>query len=212
MVAVERHLSFAELLATDGVEERCELRGRFGFMAYHGGALEVMTDVIAARAAEACGASYYGVHQPDGMRAHVSSTKVRPAESPSLARFVEHVDVVVTIHGFGRRGYFTSLLLGGRNRALAEHVADHLRPALPAYDVVTDLERMPEPLRGQHRDNPVNLPRHAGVQIELPPRVRGASPLWWDWEHGLTPHTEALIDALAAAGRAWPGGSGAIAR
>jgi hypothetical protein len=45
----------------------------------------------------------------------------------------------------------------------------------------------------------VNLPRVGGVQIELPPRVRGSSPLWWDWEDGLVPHTRSLIAALAAA-------------
>jgi phage replication-related protein YjqB (UPF0714/DUF867 family) len=38
---------FDQLLAHDGVEEVLELRGRFGFMAYHGGGLEEMTDVIA---------------------------------------------------------------------------------------------------------------------------------------------------------------------
>jgi hypothetical protein len=27
--------------------------------------------------------------------------------------------------------------------------------------------------------------------------------LWWDWEHGLTPHTEALITALADAATDW---------
>jgi phage replication-related protein YjqB (UPF0714/DUF867 family) len=196
-------LTFAALLAEPGVEERCELRSRFGFMAYHGGSLEVMTDVIARAAADAGGASYYGVHQPDGMRHHLPSIRVRPAESEALAAFVAHVDVVVTIHGFGRRGLFTSLLLGGRNRELAEHVAGHLRPALPAYDVITDLGRIPPALRGQHDANPVNLPRGAGVQIELPPRVRGSSPLWWDWERGLTPHTVALVEALAAACRSW---------
>jgi len=42
------------------------------------------------------------------------------------------------------------------------------------------------------------------VQIELPPRVRGSSPLWWDWEGpGLTPHTESLIDGLAEAATSW---------
>ena len=212
MDAAEVDISFAELLATDGVEEHCELRGRFGFMAFHGGSLEVMTDVIARAAADACDASYYGVHQPEGMRAHIASTKVRPAESPALAAFVDHVDVVVTVHGFGRRGFFTSLLLGGRNRDLAEHLATYLRPALPAYDIVTDLERMPSALRGQHDRNPVNLPRGAGVQIELPPRVRGSSPLWWDWETGLTPHTRALVDALAEAGRTWSDRSGLARR
>jgi phage replication-related protein YjqB (UPF0714/DUF867 family) len=205
IVTVERDhgIGFSELLTLPGVEEHCTLRGRFGFMAYHGGALEEMTDVIAGAAAERSGASYYGVHQPTGMRTHISSTSVRPEESDTLAAFIEHVDVVVTVHGFGRRGFFTSLLLGGRNRELAEHLAAHLRPSLPAYDVVTDLADMPAGLRGQHARNPVNLPRDAGVQIELPPRVRGSSPLWWDWEHGLTPHTEALIAALAEAAAGW---------
>jgi phage replication-related protein YjqB (UPF0714/DUF867 family) len=202
--------AFAALLATPGVREVSELRGPVGFMAYHGGALEVMTDVIAERAAARAGASFYAVIQPDGMREHLPSIQVRPAESPSLAAFLEHVEVVVAVHGFGRRGMFGSLLLGGGNRAFAEHVGTALRRRLPAYDVVTELDAIPEPLRGLHRDNPVNLPREGGVQIELPPRVRGSSPLWWDWEGpGLTPHTDALIDGLVEAVTSWPGGPAA---
>ncbi len=96
------------------------------------------------------------------------------------------------------------MLLGGRNRDLAGHVAHHLRRSLPAYDVIDDLDRIPSNLRGVHARNPVNLPPLAGTQIELPPRVRGSSPLWWDWEGDLVPHTEALIDALAAAARSYP--------
>ena len=96
--------AFAELLAAPGVEEIVELRGRFGFMAYHGGALEAMTDVIAAEAARRSNASLYAVVQPEGMREHLASTLVRPAESARLRAFVDHVDVVVTIHGFGQRG------------------------------------------------------------------------------------------------------------
>ncbi len=72
---------FAELLATPGVDEVCELRSRFGFMAFHGGALEEMTDVIARAAAERTGASYYGVHQPKGMEHHIPSTRFDPAVS-----------------------------------------------------------------------------------------------------------------------------------
>jgi phage replication-related protein YjqB (UPF0714/DUF867 family) len=196
--------AFATLLAQPGVVEVSELRSRVGFMAYHGGALEVMTDVIASRAADRAGASFYAVLMPDGMIDHLSSTKVRPAESPRLAEFLGHVDIVVTVHGFGRQGLFTSLLLGGQNRQFAEHVADTLREVLPAYDIRTDLETIPSQLRGLHRDNPVNLPRDSGVQIELPPRVRGSSPMWWDWEGpGLTPHTESLIDGLAKAVESW---------
>jgi phage replication-related protein YjqB (UPF0714/DUF867 family) len=202
-----RMTPFADLLAAPGVEEIMILRGRFGFMAYHGGALEAMTDVIAAAAAERAGASLYAVIQPEGMRDHLASTKVRPTESPALTAFLRHVDVVITVHGFGQRGLFGSLLLGGGNRPLADHVGSTLRRWLPAYDVITDLDAIPSQLRGLHADNPVNLPPSGGVQIELPPRVRGASPMWWDWEGaGLTPHTVALIDGLVEAARTWPVG------
>lgn len=193
--------TFAEVLAMPGVREESELRGRIGFMAYHGGGLEETTDVIAREAAAAAGASYYGVVHPPGWDLHLPSTRVTPDQSDALAEFIAHVDAVFTIHGFGRRPLLTSVLLGGRNRELAGHVAAHLRAHLPAYDIVDDLERIPAELRGIHASNPVNLPAGGGVQIELPPRVRGSSPLWWDWEHGLVPHTRSLIDALAAAAR-----------
>ncbi|HEX9260449.1 MAG TPA: poly-gamma-glutamate hydrolase family protein [Acidimicrobiales bacterium] len=197
---------FAELLATDGVEEVLEQRGTFGFMAFHGGGLEHMTDVIARAAAERAGASYYGVHQPENLRWHIPSTEVDPAHSEKLTAFLQHVDIVITVHGFGRQGYWTSLLLGGQNRALAGHVARHLRRALPAYDIADDIGRIPTPLQGLHPRNPVNRPRQQGVQIELPPRVRGTSPMWWDWEPDTpVPHTLALIDGLAEAASAWPG-------
>ncbi|MGB3734907.1 MAG: poly-gamma-glutamate hydrolase family protein [Ilumatobacter sp.] len=196
---------FTAILEAPGVEEICELRSPIGFMAYHGGHLEWMTDVIARRAAEASDASLYAVVQPEGMREHFTSTTVDPAESPELARFLDHVEIVITVHGFGRRGMFGSMLLGGQNREFAEHVGDAIRAALPAYDVLTDLEAIPTKLRGLHDRNPVNLPPQQGVQIELPPRVRGSSPLWWDWEGPeLTPHTESLIEALAEAARTWP--------
>ena len=191
--------TFADLLARPDIVEECELRSTFGFMAYHGGGLEEMTDVVARAAATQAGASYYGVVHPSDWTLHLPSTRITPDQSALLARFLDHVDVVVTVHGFGRRGLFTSLLLGGRNRELAHRLAVHLRRALPAYDIVDDLEQIPSDLRGVHPRNPVNLPRLQGVQVELPPRVRGASPLWWDWEGGLVPHTEALICALAAA-------------
>ena len=93
-----------------------------------------------------------------------------------MDEFFDHVDVVVTVHGYGRWGRFTSLLLGGSNRELAATLAAALRPALPDYDVVLDLDAIPRELRGLHPDNPVNIPRLGGVQLELPPRVRGLGP------------------------------------
>ena len=195
---------FRELLATPGVREVCHLRGPLGFMAYHGGSLEALTDIVAEQAAERSGASYYGVLQPPDFNWHIPSHRVSPTDSATLAGFLEHVDIVITIHGYGRHGFWTSLLLGGQHRPFADHIAGHLRSHLPDYTVETDLEAMPRELRGLHADNPVNLPRQQGVQIELPPRVRGSSPIWKDWPGpGLVPHTESLIDGLVAAATSW---------
>ena len=190
-------MQLADLLKYDDVTEEAVLRSRFGFMAFHGGSLEEMTDIVASRAAERAGASYYGIQLPDNLEWHIPSHKVTADQSPLLGAFLSHVDIVITVHGFGRAGFFTSLLLGGRNRRLAQHLGASLRLHLPAYRIIDELEEIPENLRGLHQDNPVNVGTHSGVQLELPPRVRGSSPLWWDWEGpGLTPHTESLIDAL----------------
>lgn len=197
---------FADLLAEPGVEEVVHLRSRVGFLAFHGGSLERMTDVIAVDAAERAGASVYAVVQPPGLRWHIRSVDVTPDASPALQAFIEHVEVAIAIHGFGRDGMWTSMLLGGTNRTLAAHVAAHLVPALPDYEVVHDVDEIPAELRGLHPRNPVNLPRGGGVQIELPPRVRGTTPHWAGWEGpGHPPPTEALVAGLAAAVQAWPG-------
>lgn len=197
--------AFAGLLGTPGVEEAVELRSRFGFMAFHGGHLEAVTDVVAGGAAEAAGASYYGVLHPKGLDVHLPSTHFQPSASAALTTFLDHVEVVITVHGYGRRGRWTSLLAGGSNRALAEHVAAHLRPALPGYEVVTDLDDIPDGLRGLHPANPVNLPPGGGVQLELPPRVRGRTPLSPPkGPDGLCASTRDLIAGLATAALAWP--------
>jgi phage replication-related protein YjqB (UPF0714/DUF867 family) len=195
---------FAELLAHEGVEEDLELRSRFGFLAFHGGNLEVGTDVVAARAAEAAGASLYAVRQPDGLRWHVPSIEVTPDESDSLGAFLDHVDVAVALHGYGREGMWTTLLLGGSHRELATHLAGHLRRALPGYEVVDDLPAIPPELRGVHRANPVNRCRLGGVQVELPPRVRSWTPFWADLPTGAEiPHLAPLVDGLVAAAASW---------
>jgi phage replication-related protein YjqB (UPF0714/DUF867 family) len=204
---------FAELLAHPGVTEELELRSSVGFLAFHGGSLEQGTDDIAREAARRAGASFYAVVQPPDLRWHVPSTQFDPAVSPHLRAVLDHVDVAIAVHGFGREGLFTSLLLGGTNRELASHVALALRGGLEqhGYAIVDDVDAIPAPLRGQHPDNPVNRPRAAGVQLELPPRVRGLGP-FWEAENNRaaardsgtrTPHTEALIDALAGAARGW---------
>ena len=84
----------------------------------------------------------------------------------------------------------TSILLGGRNRELAAHIASHLRLALPQYEAIDTLKKIPIELQGLHERNPVNVPRHAGVQVELPPRARGVGSFWADHKgDALVPHT-----------------------
>lgn len=180
------------------------LGSRVGIMAFHGGNLERMTDVIADAVIARTGASSYIVRQPVGLRWHVPSRLVDPAHSAALAEFLDHVDVAIALHGFGRDGLFTTLLAGGSNRDLASHVAAHVRSELADYDVVADLDDIPDELRGLHPDNPVNRPRQGGVQLELPPRVRGLGP-WWESRpfDGLSPHTEQLVAGLARAVEDW---------
>jgi len=132
---------FADLLGSDGVTEVCRLRSRFGFMAFHGGSLERGTDAVATMAADAAGASLYAVLQPPDLRWHVPSQLVDPEASEVLAGFLAHVDVVVAIHGYGRHGWWTTLLLGGGNRALAHELGAVLRTALPHYTVVDEIGR-----------------------------------------------------------------------
>ena len=186
----------AELLAHDGVVEELALRSSVGFLALHGGSLERETDPIAREAAEAVGASLYTLSQPDDLRWHIPSVRMDPADSPALGRFLDHVEVVLSVHGYGRDGMFTTLLLGGGNRTVAAHAAGHLRAALPGYDVENDLDAIPKALRGLHPDNPVNRTRGGGVQIELPPRIRLQGP------NADPAARAALVEGLATAARA----------
>ena len=194
--------SLSALLTEPGVTEVSRLRSRFGFLAIHGGGLEQMTDVIAERAAEAADASVYLLRHPDRYPHHLPSVLFDPGESSRLAEFLKHVDVAVSLHGYGRIGRSTQLLAGGRNRALAAHLARHIQ--LAGYQVVTDLDDIPRELRGLHPDNPVNRVRDGGTQLELSVRVRGLSPRSpLPGADGLSPVTTALVQGLAAAARSW---------
>ena len=195
---------FAELLAQPGVVETLQLRSRFGFLAFHGGSLEQVTDTIAIEAADRAEASLYVVAQPPELRWHIPSRLITSDASRKLRDFLAHVEVAIALHGYGREGRWTEILVGGGNRALAAVVADALDTALPDYTVVRDLHHVPAELRGLHPDNPVNQIRGGGVQLELPPRVRGLGPVWADWKGpGLPPPTTALIDALATVALDW---------
>ncbi|WP_407666304.1 poly-gamma-glutamate hydrolase family protein [Mycobacterium pinniadriaticum] len=194
--------SLSQLLTDPAVVEVSRLKSKFGFLAIHGGGLEQMTDVIAERAADAAGASLYLLRHPANYPHHLPSARYLAAESDRLAAFLDHVEVAVSVHGYGRIGRSTELLAGGGNRELARHLAANIN--LPGYRIVTDLGAIPSELRGLHPDNPVNRVRGGGAQLELPTRVRGISPRSQPPEaDGLSQATSALVQGLAAAANSW---------
>lgn len=181
---------FDELLRYPGVIEESQLRSRFGFLAFHGGSLERGTAEVAAAAADLAGASLYAVRQPEDLRWHIPSALVDPRLSPAFSAFLDHAEVVISVHGYGRRGYSNVVLIGGLNRELAARAADVLRAAVPSHRFVYDLHAIPPTLRGVHPDNPVNRTRGGGIQIELPPTLRESD--------GVATDRDALISALAS--------------
>ena len=190
------------LLETSDAYEELEIRSKVGLMAYHGGTLEKATDAIARETAELCGASYYGLIQTNDDPLHFPSTKLFEYASENLNIFFQHVRVVITIHGYGREHLFHSVLLGGRNRALASHLASFLKMALPDYSFENDLEQIPKELRGLHPKNPVNIPALTGVQVELPPTLRWNREEWgWSDNGGIgrAKHVDDIIVALSKA-------------
>jgi len=180
---------FDDLLRHPGVVEEWELRSPFGFLAIHGGSLERGTAEVASDAAGRAGASIYAVRQPENLRWHIPSALVDPTSSPALSAFLDHVDVVVSVHGYGRRGFSNVVLIGGRNRELATRAAVAMRAAVPSHRFVDDLTAIPPTLRGVHLDNPVNRPRGGGIQLELPPTLRDG--------HGAASDRDALVSVLA---------------
>ena len=117
------------------------------------------------------------------MRVHLTSRLHDPGQSEHLRNFLRHVDIAISVHGFGRDGFsfwihpergllvdpygpqlqgrqtgpLRGIILGGRNARLFEN-------RLPGYHVADERVRL-----GFHPDNPVNLPTARGVQVELPP-------------------------------------------
>ena len=190
-------MAFAELLAHPDVVEELVLAAPVGFLALHGG-LEPGTAEIAREAARRSGTSCYAIVQPDDLKHHVPSHENDPAHAPLLAGFLEHVDAVVSVHGYwGHDDLHAALLVGGGDRVLAEALAGRLRAALPDYVVIDDLDGIPRRLRGLDPRNPVNrAPR--GVQLELPHPVRAIGPYGRGARGELhRTHTEALVAALA---------------
>ena len=192
-----REVAFVELLAHPDVVEEQVLASPVGFLALHGG-LEPATAEIAVAAAGRAGASWYVIVQPDDLKQHVPSHEHDPADAPLLAAFLDHVDVVISVHGYwGHDDLHAAILVGGRDRELASSLGARLRASLPDYRVIDALAAIPRRLRGIDPRNPVNRAAR-GVQVELPHPVRAIGPYGWG-EKGERhrAHAEALVDALA---------------
>ena len=103
-------MAFADLLAHPDVVEEQVLASSVGFLALHGG-LEPGTAEIAWEAARRSGASCYAIVQPDDLKHHVPSHEHDPLRAPLLAGFLEHVDAVLSVHGYwGHDDLHTALL------------------------------------------------------------------------------------------------------
>jgi phage replication-related protein YjqB (UPF0714/DUF867 family) len=186
-----------DLLREPGVVEDLGIGSRIGFLAIHGG-LEPGTAELAIAAARLAGASHYTVSQPDDLKWHIPTHQIDPADAPNLLEFLEHVDVIVSVHGYSRVDLRMAVLVGGANRDLAHRLGEALRAALPDYEIVDDLDEIPVNLRGVHPDNLVNLARGGGVQLELPHPVRAIGPYGiGDAAEYFRAHSDALVDALA---------------
>ncbi|HEY6471709.1 MAG TPA: poly-gamma-glutamate hydrolase family protein [Acidimicrobiales bacterium] len=209
-------MDLAELLALPGVEEICVLRSTVGFLALHGGSQDRGTHEIASQAAEQSGASYYAIVQPPDLRVHLTSRRHDPAQSTNFSAFLDHVGIAISVHGFGRdsltltvdlardvfiepygparRGRQTAplqgIILGGLNPALLDAARTVLSDRFPGFRVGGEQIRL-----GFHPENPVNLPVAHGVQIELPPVLRGIG----EFGESLTPSRDGVVPQVIAA-------------
>jgi phage replication-related protein YjqB (UPF0714/DUF867 family) len=205
-----------KLLDIPGVEEECVLRSPVGFMALHGGSQDRGTDHIARRAAEASGASFYAILQPDRLRLHLTSRRHDPDHSATMRGFLAHIRIAISIHGFGREGFalwidpsvglvidpygpavrdgqtapLTGIIVGGLNAPLLAAARTLLGDRFAGYHVADERLRL-----GFHPQNPVNLPTDHGIQIELPPGLRGIGA----YGERLLPHYDELTSDLIAA-------------
>jgi phage replication-related protein YjqB (UPF0714/DUF867 family) len=209
-------MDLAELLTLPGVKEECVLRSAVGFMALHGGSQDRGTHEIAGRAAERAGASYYAIVQPSGLRVHLTSRRHNPDHSARFRAFLHHVEIAISVHGFGRDGFdlrtdpvqglviepygpalrgsqtgpLRGIIVGGNNVDLLETARRLLRDRFVGYRVADERIRL-----GYDPNNPVNLPSAQGVQIELPPGLRGIG----DLGERLVPSEDGIVTEVIAA-------------
>jgi phage replication-related protein YjqB (UPF0714/DUF867 family) len=209
-------MDLAELLTLPGVQEECVLRSSVGFMALHGGSQDRGTHEIASQAAARAGASYYAIIQPSCLRFHLTSRGHDPDHSESFRAFLQHIEIAISVHGFGRdsfslivdpargvviepygpalrgsqTGPLRGIIVGGKNPELLDYARGLLHERFAGYRVADERVQL-----GFHPENPVNLPPAHGVQIELPPGLRGIG----DFGEQLVPSGDGVVTEVIAA-------------
>jgi phage replication-related protein YjqB (UPF0714/DUF867 family) len=185
-------------------------------MALHGGSQDRGTHEIASEVARRADASYYAIIQPNDLRVHLTSRRHDPDRSDRLGAFLAHVDVAISVHGFGRDGFnlfvdpargiviepygpalrgrqtgpLRGIIIGGQNAQLLAVARQLLHERFAGYHIADERIRL-----GFHPENPVNLPRSRGVQIELPPGLRGIGELG---EQLVSRQDEAVTEVITA--------------
>jgi hypothetical protein len=90
----------------------------------------------------------------------------------------------------GQTGPLRGIILGGGNADLLGSARDLLRGRFAGYHLADGRVRL-----GFHPDNPVKLPSARGVQIELPPGLRGIG----DFGDHLVPRQDQMVTDVIAA-------------
>ena len=160
------------------VREERVLRSNVGFMALAWRIARPRHRPDRPTAADEAGASYYAIIQPSWLRVHLTSRLHNPDDSAHLRSFLEHVDVAISVHGFGRDGFalwldpdrgliiepYGPALRGNQKgrcggsswraeRELVEQLRAIFEKRFQGYHVADERVRL-----GFHPDNPVNLP------------------------------------------------------
>ena len=132
------------------------------------------------------------------------------------------MDIAISVHGFGREGFalwldadrgliiepygpavqgkqtepLRGIILGGLNAQLLDSARRLFQRRFAGYHVADERIRL-----GFHPDNPVNLPSAHGVQVELPPGLRGIGDfgeIWVPQQDGVVVEVVAALVDLAA--------------
>jgi phage replication-related protein YjqB (UPF0714/DUF867 family) len=102
--------------------------------------------------------------------------------------------LMIDPYGPARRGNqsgpLRGIIVGGRNADLVDAARQLLNDRLAGYHVADERVRL-----GFHPDNPVNLPTAGGVQIELPPGLRGIG----EFGDHLAPRRDGVVTAVVTA-------------